>query len=128
MTTSRSELKAVPPYVPSPDDRGPEFTAEQLLAEMRERGARVYRMREHAVFALTKDPECARWLLGLGARPYTPRHSEGSFDLPVGGYRRAKDGPTEWDLYVHIIPVSGEQTLWQACGGVVPTVEATDFA
>jgi len=104
------------------------MTAAELLAEMRARDARVYRMRAHAVFAITKNAETAKWLLSLGGRTYTPRHAEGSYDLPLGGYRRAKDGPSEWDIYVHIIPVAGDETLWEAAGGVVPTVEATDFA
>ena len=133
MTTSRSnnvvEMRStLPQHVPSPADKRPDFTAEQLLDEMKRRGARVYRMREVAVFALTNDPECARWLMKLGARTYTPRHSEGSFDLPLGAYRRAPEGPPEWDMYVHIIPVEGEETIWEAAGRVAPTVEAVDFA
>lgn len=114
-------------HVPSPADT-PQFTAAQLLEEMRQRRIRVYRMRERAVFALTNDPECAKWLLELGAKAYSPQHINPSFDLPLGAYRRAPEGLPEWDMWIHIIEVAGEETIWEAAGKVAPTVEAVDYA
>jgi hypothetical protein len=114
-------------HIPSPAD-APQYTAAQLLEEMRERGCRIYRMRERAVFVLTNDAECATWLLELGARSYHPKSWEPSFDMPLGAYRKAPEGPPEWDMWIHIIEVKGEETIWEAAGKVAPTVEAVDFA
>jgi hypothetical protein len=118
-------------FVPSPDDQAAQvdFTAEEFIRQLRARGARVYRMRVHGVFCLTNDPETAAWLHQLGAVPYLPRNAERTVgEGPLGSYRRAKGGALEWDFYIHTVPVVGEQTVWEAAGKQVPTVEATDFA
>jgi hypothetical protein len=91
-------------------------TAEELLSRIRERGGRVHRMRDgYAVFCLTDDPEVARGLMLMGARPYRavgdgPPHPS----TPPGGYLRAKGGKIEWDLQLNTIPVEG--SLWSAAG------------
>jgi len=114
--------------VPSPADT-PTFTADELLQELRLRGARVYRMREVLVFALTNDAKLAEWLEALGGRPYLPRHAERLFmDLPPGAYRRARGGSAEWDIWIHTIPVRGEETVWEAAGRWAREVEPTEFA
>src|SRR5262249_41455893 len=94
----RSVLSTVTePHVPSPADT-PQFTAEQFLQELRHRGARIFRMREVFVFCLTNDPDVARWLLELGARPYKPFGTDVSLGGPMGAYTRAKGGRAEWDM------------------------------
>jgi hypothetical protein len=120
-------MAAVDEHVPSPAE--PSLpTAEEFLAEVREREGRVYRMREHHVFCLTTNPETANWLLRKGGRTYLPRTANRSFDSPLGAYRRAPEGPPEWDICIHTIPVAGEETIWEAAGRVGPTVIATDYA
>jgi len=89
----------------------PPRPAAELLAEIRERGGRVYRMRApDKVFCLTGSAEVAAWLLDLGARGY----STAGLSASEGGYLRARNGVREWDLYVNTIPVEG--SLWEACG------------
>ena|SRR5215469_9069429 len=86
--------------------------AAELLAEIRSRGGRVYRMRvPDRVFCLTDDATVAAWLLDLGARGYTTT----GLVTQEGGYPRARDGKHEWDLYVHTIPVAEGESLWEAC-------------
>lgn len=115
--------------VPSPADT-PAFTAEEFLQELRVRGARVYRMRERPmVFALTNDPKLAEWLNALGARPYLPRNAERVFaNMPLGAYERTRGGSAEWDLWIHTIPVRGDEPIWDAAGRWAKDVEATEFA
>jgi len=98
--------------VPEP----PAYDADQLVAEIRRRGGRVYRMREVVVFCLTNDPEVADWLFGLGGSSFLPRYATADPTLPPGSYKRAQGGPLEWDLYVHTIPVLGERRVWEAAG------------
>ena len=88
--------------------------AAELLAEIRERGGRVYRMRApDRVFCLTSDPKLAAELLNRGARPYT---TVGIGQAAEQGYRRSRDddGVREWDVWVHTIPVAEGTTLWEA--------------
>jgi muconolactone delta-isomerase len=101
--------------VPSPADE-PELTARQLLRRIRRKGGRVYRMREYGVFVLTDSPDLASWLMKLGARAYSPQNATPMPNVPLGSYRRAPGGKIEWDLYIHAIPVAGEQTVWEAAG------------
>lgn len=95
-------------------DKDPQYTARELLREIQRRGGRVYRFHHLAVFALTNDPAVAEWLVELGARRYVPPGLGVGAD---GGYWRSKDdGIREWDLYVHTIPVRGEESVWEAAG------------
>jgi len=88
----------------------PPRPAVELLAEIRERGGRVYRMRgPDRVFCLTDDETVAAWLLDLGARAFTAA----GYTRTEGGYLRARGGKREWDIYIHTIPVEG--SLWEAC-------------
>ena len=88
----------------------PPRPAAELLAEIRDRGGRVYRMRDGiCVFCLTNSPEVAAWLLDLGGRGYTTAGLVAS----ESGYLRARNGKREWDVYIHTIPVEG--SLWEAC-------------
>jgi hypothetical protein len=120
--------ESVTSHVPSPADV-PQYTAEELLQECRIRGARVYRFREVMVFALTNSREVADWLLDLGGRPYLPHNAERVYnDLPAGAYRRERGGSAEWDIYIHLIPVRGIETIWEAAGRWTQTVEPTEFA
>jgi hypothetical protein len=109
MTTSPTE------NVPSPADTPlePEHDAEELLDYISDRGGRIFRLREVSVFCLTQDEELARWLLSKGGKSFSPPH----LPRPPGpnhAYRRYTGGPWEWDIYIHIIPVKGERTIWEA--------------
>jgi hypothetical protein len=90
-------------------------TADELLAEIRDRGGRVYRMQSERVFCLTDNAELAEWLLAQGGRPYSPRNiGRALAEHPPGAYYRAGRGGTiEYDCWIDPIPVSGE-SLWEA--------------
>lgn len=90
----------------------PRYTARELLREIQRRGGRVYRSMHTTVFCLTNDPEVAQWLLDLGGKAYRP---QGFAAGPDGGYQRAP-GLREWDIYVHTIPVKGDETVHHAAG------------
>jgi hypothetical protein len=94
----------------------PTLTAQQLLDEIESRGGHIFRMRELYVFVITDDGELADWLLKLGGTPFLPRHMAFDGSLPLGGYRDSVGGPVKWDIYVHHIPVLGEETTWEAAG------------
>ena len=116
------------PHVPSPADES-QPTAEEFLLELRGRGARVYRMPSVQVFCLTNDPAVAQWLHQLGASSYVPTDSERSLGgLPMGAYQRATGGSPEWDFYIHLIPVEGDETIWEAAGRITRTVDPEEFA
>jgi hypothetical protein len=100
--------------VPQP----PSYTADKLLREIRRRGGRVYRMREIVVFCLTNDEEVAAWLLDLGGHPFAPRSFRLTETKVPGAYLRAPEGPLEWDIFIHTIPVLGEKTIHQAAGPI----------
>lgn len=105
------------------------MTAEDLILELRNRDGRVYRFVEVAVICLTKNPKTAAWLHKLGGRPFVPKYAERSLEgMPLGAYRRAKGGVIEWDFYIHLIPVVGDETIWEAAGRLAPTVVPEDFA
>jgi hypothetical protein len=123
-------MSAAVSHVPSPADE-PEFTAREFVEQVRDRGGRIHRMRGHAVFCLTNDPDLAQWLLDLGGATYKPNGTIPGYAGPLGGYLRAKGGMPEWDIWIHNIPVKdndAQETIWEAAGRVGPTVEATDFA
>lgn len=101
--------------VPSPADQ-PQYTAEQLLQRIRVKGGHVLRMRQHCVFVITDKPKLAQWLLDLGGVPFLPRVAK-PFDepgWPKGSFRDSPGGRPKWDIYVHAIPVLGEETIWEA--------------
>ena len=102
-------------------------TASELVLETQRRGARVFRMREVCVFAITNDPATAEWLLKQGALPFKPFGTSSTWEYPLGAYKRARDEGPEWDLYIHIIPVAGDESVWEAAGRSAPTVEGADF-
>ena len=93
-----------------------QYTADELVAVIRERGGRIYRMREIVVFCLTTDPEVARWLLNLGGSSFLPHHATAANAPVPGGYLRSPEGPYEWDIFIHVIPVLGEKRVWEAAG------------
>jgi hypothetical protein len=80
-------------------------TAEDLVRRVRANGGRVYRMIDPPkVFVLTNDEKLALGLEKIGAKG-------------LGEYMRARathGGIKEWDLWLNMIPVSGEQTVWEA--------------
>jgi hypothetical protein len=100
--------------VPSPAD-APQLSARGLLREIRKQDGRIYRMREVAVFVITRNKELAEWLISLGGKPYLPKNMTPSYEL--GSYRDARGGPLKWDIYIHAIPVRGEQSIWEAADG-----------
>lgn len=105
--------------VPSPATSA-RLTARQLLSKIRREGGRVYRMPDALVFCITNERKLAEWLVAMGGLPYLPAGAvPGS---GVGGYKRAHDGPMEWDIYIHRLPVLGTQTIWEAAEG-----RATDW-
>lgn len=99
--------------IPSPAD-APTMTAQTLIRRVLREGGHVFRMRELCVFVLTENPELATWLLRLGGVPYLPHNAERTPDKPLGAFRNSKNGPPKWDIYIHPIPVLGEQTVWEA--------------
>jgi len=123
-------MSSIATRVPSPAERPEELSAEELIHELRARGGRIYCFQEVAVICLTSSAELAAWLHEHGASPYVPRGTDRALEgLPLGGaYRRARGGTVEWDFYVHLIPVVGEETVWEAAGRLVMTVQATEFA
>jgi hypothetical protein len=100
-------------HVPSPAD-APEFTAEELLAHIAGRGGRIFRMAEILVFCLTQDEQLAFWLLKKGGKSFLPPALVPADLGPRRAYKRTSAGPWEWDIYIHTIPVRGEQTIWEA--------------
>jgi len=112
--------------VPAPPDI-PRYSARQLLRAIKRQGGRVYRMRSTCVFVLTDNPELAQKLVTLGARSYMPRGAKPEWGSPLGSFTRAPGAKPEWDLYIHTIPVRGEESMWEAAGRDWPTVEGADF-
>jgi hypothetical protein len=82
----------------------PPQDAAALLAEIRERGGRVYPMRGDAVFCLTDSAELAEWLLKLGGKPFNPRNN--MHQHTPGAYLRAPGGKIEFDIWIHQIPTA----------------------
>lgn len=114
---------------PTENNEQPLLSAARFLREVHRQGGRVYRMPEIYVFCITSNPDLAAWLIKLGATPYQPRGTVRSIHmLPLGAYERARGGTVEWDLYIHDLPVSGEETIHEAAGRFARTVEPTEFA
>ena len=93
-----------------------QYTADELVAAIRERGGRIYRMREIVVFCLVNDPEVAQWIFSLGGISFVPPHAGVEHVHPPGAYKRSSTGPLEWDIFIHTIPVLGEKRIWEAAG------------
>jgi len=91
--------------VPSPASA---LTAAELLARIREKGGRPYRMKDEGVYVLTDDESVAAWLLDLGGHAYRAA----GMSQADGSFSRARGGKTEWDIWVHTIPVTGP-SLWE---------------
>lgn len=89
----------------------PQFTARQLVQRIRQQGGRLYRMPEICVFCLTTNRELANWLIEIGGKPFLPAGFTPA--MGFGGYKRARGGVTEWDIYIHTIPVRGERTIYE---------------
>lgn len=87
----------------------PAYTATEILEKLAQSGAKIHRGRELVVFCMTKERHVLRWLLVLGAK----------FHAGQRGYKRSQEGPVEWDLYLHVIPVKGEESWWEAAGPFV---------
>ena len=104
---------------PAPSDLPQEYTAAQLVAEIRERGGRLHRMREVCVVCLTTSEETAEWLRKLGGKLFTPPGLTPELRGPRGGYVRDREtGLVEWDIYVHTIEVTGDESIWEAAAPV----------
>lgn len=101
----------------------PQYTARQLLAQIRRKGGRVFRFPQTLVFVLTTDAAVAEWLLALGGRAFVLKGSEPQ--NARGGYLRARGGKREWDIYIHTIPVRGELSLHEAAA--LPTADTTEY-
>jgi|SRR5215472_8158581 len=102
---------------PSFSFRSPEppMAAAELLAEIRARGGRVYRMRRQAVFCLTDSVELAEWLLKRGGKPYSTTPASLEAHVPPGAYFRTRErDKVEFDIWVHTIPTA--DPLWEALG------------
>src|SRR5262245_6725276 len=113
--TSPSSLREddVPAPVPPP------LNALDIPYVISHRYGRIIRFRERLVTVLTNDPECAHWLIKQGGATFLPRHLEPGQTGPFGSYRRSPGGPLEWDIYIHHIPVDGEETIWAAAAGEI---------
>jgi hypothetical protein len=95
----------------------PRFSAAHIVRMIRRKGGRAYRMPDTVAFVLTDDPKLARELLELGGSIFNvPGLTPDAHTSPLGGYRRTPGGKTEWDILIHMIPVRGEQTIWEALG------------
>lgn len=90
-------------------------TAHELVKAIRTEGGHVYRTREPGpVFVITSDAQLATRLQRVGGRTHGASTTE---TTPPGGYLRARDGVVEWDLVLGTIPVSGDETIWEAARG-----------
>jgi hypothetical protein len=87
------------------------MSAGSLITRIREKGGRVYRT-ANRVFVLTDDRDLANWLVKLGGKPYVPQGADPKAE--PGSYQRARGGPTEWDIVIDPIPVTGETSIWEA--------------
>lgn len=89
--------------------------AAELLAEIRERGGRVFRMvGPDKVFCLTDSGELAEWLGKKGGKGFAPPNADQTLHYMPGAFERARGGKVEYDIYIHTIPVEG--SLWEELG------------
>ena len=93
------------------------MTAEKLVERIRAKGGRLICLPSRMVFCLTTDETLREGLIKLGGR----YHSSSAGDGGPGGYKPARDSDKlEWDIWIHQIPVEGEQTIYEAAGGKLP--------
>lgn len=83
------------------------------MSRIRARGGRVFCLPSRMVFVLTTDEILRDGLVELGGRYHSTPTGGGP-----GGYKRG-DG-LEWDIWIHMIPVEGETTIYEAAGGKLP--------
>jgi len=81
------------------------MTAQDLLDRIRAEDGRILRTQAEGVFVLTRNEGLYQWLLRLGGARFSG-----------GSYLLARDGPREYDCYIHRIPVAGGESIWQAAG------------
>lgn len=94
----------------------PPLPAAELLAEIRARGGRVFRMvGPDKVFCLTDSAEMAEWLVKKGGKGFAPPNADQTLHYMPGSFKRARDGKVEFDVYVHTIPTS-DHSLWEELG------------
>jgi hypothetical protein len=99
------------------------MTAKRLIERIKARGGRVFCMDSRMVFCLTTDEALRDGLVELGGRYHSnPSTKQGG----PGGYMRAREGPLEWDIWIHMIPVDGETTIYEAAGGKKPPEPTED--
>lgn len=93
------------------------MTAEALVERIRARGGRIFCMPTRMVFCLTQDTVLRDGLIELGGRYHTYKDVGGE-----QGYRLSRDmkAPVEWDVWVHMIPVDGPTSIYEAAGGLLP--------
>lgn len=95
--------------VPSPADV-PTMNARELIARIQGEGGRVLRMKQSpSVFVLTDNEQLVDWLFDRGASTFRNRDAKQD-----GSYKRASGGTDEWDVWIHPIPVLGDESLWEA--------------
>jgi hypothetical protein len=95
--------------VPSPADV-PTMNARELIARIQGEGGRVLRMKQSpSVFVLTDNEQLVDWLFDRGATTFRDRNVRQD-----GSYKRASGGSDEWDVWIHPIPVLGDESIWEA--------------
>lgn len=90
------------------------MTARGLLARIEQKGGHILRFRELCVTVITANEELAQWLLDIGGVPFLPQNMTPTDDAVRGAFRDAPGGRPKWDIYIHLIPVKGTESVWQA--------------
>lgn len=86
--------------IPSPADV-PTMTARELVGRIEDQGGRVLRMKvPPSVFVLTDSEALAAWLADRSATSFR-------------SYNRSRGGTHEYDVWIHPIPVLGDETVWE---------------
>src|SRR5262245_4026724 len=96
------------PTCPASTSASCPMTAEKLVERIRARGGRLFCLPSRMVFCLTTDETLRDGLAELGGRFHSTSAGQGG----PGGCDRG--GKLEWDIWCHMIPVDGEETLYEA--------------